>query len=157
MKKTWLVLFVVFGLVIISCDNESEMELDNRPKPEKHYTIIGEWIWLWNCDSYSSYSPETTGISICLNFVRNDSVIVIENSDTVFKAEYYIRKEETDLFGKEVDVLYLNSDKVFATQPPTFFIASPLFDRYIILSLTDTLSLHEYSLDGFCTFKRKIK
>jgi len=154
MNKNNLLVTLLLGLGLFSCNKDKE--LNPEQEPETVYSIVGEWEW------YSSYFygyehlRENTGIDFYLSFVGNDSVIVIENSDTVFKAEYYI-KTEIDDYGDEIDVLYFNTDTTFSTKPIVFIIGSG-FDRYIIRHLTDTLLLKEYYyIDSFHSFKRKKK
>jgi hypothetical protein len=147
-----LLLYLV--LTLFSCSKDKDKDLDLEQKQDTVYSIIGEWEW------YSSYfygyehTPENDRINFSLFFAGNDTVIIIENSDTVFKAEYLIEKEIDD-YGKEIDVLHFISDTIFCTDPAIFNIG-PQFDRYIIRYLTDTLKLKEYYfIDGFHSFKRK--
>jgi hypothetical protein len=154
MNKNNSLITLLFGLVLFSCNKDKE--LNRESEPEFVYSIVGEWEWYSSYFYGEEHLPENTGIDLSLTFVKNDSLIVIENSDTVFKAEYFIKKEIDD-YGDEIDVLYLNSDTTFSTEP-TVFIIGPGFDRYIIRHLTDTLTLKEYYyIDGFHSFKRKMK
>ncbi|MFC2104317.1 hypothetical protein ACFLS4_03080 [Bacteroidota bacterium] len=159
MRKIGLLLFLLFGLAIISCDNENEQEFESQPETERHYTLMGEWIWLGSgggFDGETYYTPENTGINLSLTFLRKDSALIIENSDTVFKAEYYVRKENK--YGREMDILYFNSDTVYGTIPGFFFIVPPEINYFLIWSLTDTLELADDCCDGFGhTFKRNTK
>lgn len=149
MKRNKSFLTAILVLVLFSCKK------DIQPSHEKvtDYTIVGNWEW---CSSYfygNEHLPENTGIQFSLYFGTNDSVLIIENSDTVFKAKYILQKE-FDEYGTEIDVLSFISDTCYSTKP-TVFAIGPRFDRYIIKQLTDTLKLKEYYfIDGFHTFHR---
>ena len=149
MRKTWLVLFVVFGLVIISCDNESEMELEPKPESERINSFIGEWIWQRSYNGWSGeYTPDDTDTELFLTFIRNDSVI-IENSNTIFKAEYYVKENYSWYTSDIQDFLYIKIDTAFQTKPFGFFIITPEppFNRFILEHSPNTLELREECFD----------
>ena len=159
MSKKILILILLCGLFFLSCVKDKELELKPEPEPEPTCSIIGKWIWFGSWNGWGSDSPESTGITISINFVSDDSVFVFDNLDTVLKAEYFIRKEASYTTNKEEDFLHIISDTVYSTNPTVFIIApcSP-FDRFIIKLFPDTLYLREDCCD--CAghgFKRAIK
>ncbi len=154
MNRNNFILFLYLGLTLFSCSKDKDKEFNPEQEQDTVYSIVGEWEWYSSFFYGCEHTPENDGIDFSLCFGRNDTVIIVENSDTVFKAEYLIEKE-TDDYGKEIDVLHFISDTVFSTNP-TIFIIGPQFDRYIIRHLTDTLELKEYYFtDGGHLFKRK--
>lgn len=147
MKKTILIL-LLFGLSIFSCNDENEKEIELNTEPEKIYSIIGEWIWLKSYGGFSGHTletPENTGVNSTLIFSNNDTVIIIENSDTINVLEYYLSREESYIHFKEYNCLTINYK--FRISGMDSIITLPM--RYLIENLTDTLTLAEDVYDGF--------
>jgi hypothetical protein len=159
MRNNWLVLFVFFGLALISCDNESEMESEPKPRSEyeRNTSLIGEWKWQRSYNGWGGeYTPEETDTELFLTFMRNDSVI-IENSNTIFKAEYYVKKDSSWYTSDITNFLYIKIDTAFQTKPFGFFIitSEPPDNRFIIQLSPNALKLLEECFDcSDHTFKR---
>jgi len=145
MRTNNLIIIVLIGLVLFSCNKETDL----NPELEKSYSIVGEWIWFQSYSGWAgSFTPESTETTFTLSITRNDRIFIIENSDTILQTNYYIRNEESYLYSEKVDFLFINCDTTFTTDP-TFFVFIPqLIDRFIIRSLTDTLYLVEDYFDG---------
>lgn len=145
MRKINLLL-LFSGLLIISCNDENESV--PNPEPVKTYSIMGEWFWL---ESYGGFAgdqletPENTGINRRLIFTKNDTVIIVENSDTINVLKYYLSREQSYIHFKEYDCLTINYKYRLSGTDSTITI--PM--RYLIVKLTDTLSLTEDVYDGF--------
>ncbi|MBI9056122.1 MAG: hypothetical protein JEY96_20035 [Bacteroidales bacterium] len=145
MRTNNLIFILLIGLVLFSCDRDTEP----NPELDKNYSIVGEWIWFSSYSGWAgSYTPESTETKLSLSFTRNDKIVIIENLDTILQTNYYISNEESYIYNEKVDFLYINCDSVLTTEPSFFVIAPPDLNRLIIRSLTDTLYLVEDAFDG---------
>lgn len=150
-----LITILLLGLTIYSC----KKEIVSAPKPTKEFSIIGEWNWKESGGGFDGdcFTPENTGNTLSMTF-QQDSVIIVANSDTVIKADYFIEKAECTICVEEMDILYINYDTIFSTQEGYFIVAPELFNHFVVFSLTDTLRLYEDCYDCYIHFfTRKLK
>ena len=152
MRKTSFIL-LAFGLSMLSCDNESGEDIVLESKTKKYYTLVGEWKWFETSGGYggdSYFTPENTGNTLSLTFIRNGQLIIIENYDTTFVTDCFV----TRVKDEPKDYLTINCDIVYS-----MFGTLMLPSRYFIVSLTDTLYIYEANWsDGYGhKFKRAIK
>ena len=148
MKKTSLIIILLFGIVIYSCDKKIIPDPEPIPEPEPEYSIVGEWEWISSYDGWDGgYSTDTMDLSISINFKPNDSLILTDNQNTIFEASYLIRTEDSTMFGNNVDVLYINSDSSYIPESGILYIVPNTYDHFFIRKLTDTLWIAEDCYD----------
>jgi hypothetical protein len=144
-----IITILLFGLVIYSCKKEKVF----NPEPQIEYSIIGEWIWKLSCGGFGGdcFTPENTGNTLSITFTQDDSVIIVANSDTVIEANYLVRKGkgENYITSDEKDIIYINCDTAFTTQEGYFLVAPENLNRFVIISLNDTLSLQDDCCDCY--------
>jgi len=133
--------FILCGIIlmIMSCSKDNE-ELSVERK------IIGKWNWLESnggMTGNSHYTPENTGDERKMIFLKDKTVYIILNGDTIHTTNYFTSRENSILLGDEFDFLTIN----YKYELPDTIIYIPI--RYMIREITDELKLDEDVYDGY--------
>jgi hypothetical protein len=144
MYKTLRIIYIIaitglsVSLLMISCNDDNEPEI---------FDIYGNWAWVKSFGGYTGSdlrTPENTGTSRTMSFLKNDTVIITLNGDTVQVTDYFLSREESMLLNDTFDFLTINYRFITAEAET---IIMPM--RYMIQQLTDTLALDEDVYDGY--------
>jgi hypothetical protein len=142
MKKCIYFLLTVITITICSCKKDDSV---NNPTQAG---ITGTWAWsssLGGMTGNDNPTPEKTGRKRSMIFLENKQFFLVENGDTIQKTDYFLSNEASILFHKNYDFVTVNYK--FRISNPDSVITLPM--RYIINSMSDTLSLTEDVFDGY--------
>lgn len=138
-KDYIIFLFVIF-LITTSCEKDNELT--------KNENIVGEWLWIKSQGGFTGndiQTPKENGIEKIIKFYENDTIEIFENNILVHKTDYFLSREKSMLLHDTFDFVTINYK--YRISNPDSIITLPM--RYIIWTLSDSLSLGEDVYDGY--------
>lgn len=139
LKKSFFVLLIC---AIFGCQQDDGSDsIENQ--------IKGKWNWsesIGGNDGVTIHSPEIDSYTRQFNFINNQVILTINQTDTIQNTSYKIQKEESILYQENYDVLTINY-KFYDSQTNDLIIL-PM--RYLIIHLDNSsLRIVEDVYDGY--------